>query len=217
MAEETSEGTTTPSVGLSEEKLAELIKANVDTSMKDALANLRAEQESYTTQTKESETSPTIEGNDFWDGVISRRVDGKVKQANLQAEIAQDKIDFYTSEQWLEEADEWLTEEDPAKRKAEKKALREDIEKAFNGLVQNGRGMPRADIFKAVLGEKITKDRAKYVESIGRKKDKQRETELAQARRGVDISSGNITNFTPADIYKMDHAKLLETFGEVSF
>lgn len=203
-----------PKPEFDEAKLADLVKANVSASMKDALDALKAEQSA---SPPIQQVPPTDSSTQFWDDVINPRVDSKVNKASLQAEIAQDKIDFYTSDTWLEEADEWLTEEDPAKRKAEKSALRAELEKAFDTLVKNNRGMPRADVFKGVLGEKITKDRTKYFESIGKKGERKKALDLEQARKGVDLSAGNVSNFNAADVHKMSFEKVLEHYGDLTF
>lgn len=214
-AEENGDGNTSAgSVEFDIAKMNELIAegvANKFKEEKEAAAKVQPKEES------KQATKEEVEDKDFWADVIDPRVNPKLAQLGIVAEAAEDKLDFYTSEDWTEEAEEWLTEDDPVKRKAEKKALRDEIEKAFAANIKNGRNLVRADIFRHVLGDKITKDRTKYQENIGKRKQKQVDSDLAKARRGVDITSGNINGYTPQDIHNMDAAKIEEEFGALQF
>jgi hypothetical protein len=210
MAEETNTNTTsnTANSSIDETKLADLIKANISSS----LAELKQD---FTQQQQPSQTTTATEEPDFWDNIINPKVDKKVSAASLQAELAKDQVDFYTSDEWLS-VDEWLVEEDPSKRNDEKKALRKQVEDYSLSLARQGRAMPRADIFNAVLGEKLKKDKVKFEENIGKKHKANAENELEKARRGVDITSV-MNNFTPESVHKMDWDKVKETYGQVVF
>ncbi len=197
----------------SEEKLAELVKNNVNASLKDVMANLNQNQNNVQQQQNvEKEKEP-----DFWDTFIDGKVNPRVAKAELQSEAAVDKLDYYSSDDWLVELDDFLVEDDPDKRKEEKTKIREDIEKYFNNLLKAGRGLPRKDIAAAVLGEKVKKDKIKYQESVVNKSQKKRDSDLQKARGAVSISSGNISNYSPQDIHGMSSEKIIETFGSLTF
>ncbi len=196
-----------------EKKMAELIAQNVNTSIKEALKDLPQQQAPQPVQQQQQQKVEP----DIWDDIVGSRVNPHLANANLQSAIASDKIDFYSSDDWLEEVDNLLLETDPVKRKAEREEIRKDIETKFSNLVSSNRGIPRKDIFSAVIGERVKKDRAKYEEASYTKRNKSKEAELDKARKAVDISSGNISNFNAADVYEMDHAKMLKEYGNVPF
>ena len=148
---------------------------------------------------------------------VNPLVDHKVNAATLASQDAQDKVDFYTSDAWLTDIDDFLVNDDPAKRATEKKALRDKIETTFSNMLKMGKGICRADIKDYVIGQKLKEDKAAYQESIGRRLNKKKEADLDKAAKGVNISAGNISNFTAADIHKMTFEKRVETFGEVLF
>lgn len=210
MAEET-ETTNQSSSSFDEAKLAELIKTNVNTSLDSIKAELVQNRIQAQTETQPAK----VEEPDFWDSIIDPKVNKKVASASLAAELAQDQVDFYTSDEWLN-VDAWLVEEDPTKRAEEKKALRKQVEDYSSSLVKQNRAMPRSDIFNAVLGEKIKKDRTKFEENIGKRHKANAESELAKARRGVDMGSV-MNDFTPESVHKMDWDKVTETYGQLTF
>lgn len=212
MAETDNTQNTETSKPFDETKLAELIKANVTSSMEGIKKELASQNQN---RTESQVDNTTKEEPDFWDAIIDPKVNKKVASASLAAELAQDQVNFYTSDEWLS-VDEWLVEEDPTKRSEEKKALRKQVEDYSANLVKQGRAMPRSDIFNAVLGEKIKKDRIKFEENIGKRNKRNEETELDKARKGVDLGSV-MNDFTPESVHKMDWNKVTETYGQVVF
>lgn len=191
------------------EELAEFIKSQVKEGVSSTLqeaANFRAEQPSPGT--------PEVE--DPWDALISPRVKPGLAQAQLMAQAADDKVDFYSSPEW-EQVDDWLVEEDPEKRRAEKAEMRKKVESAFSNLLKQGKGLHRADIFNSVLGEKIRKDKEKFVESIGKRKAKQESDALDKARRAVEPTPGSISSFTRDDVLTMDEESFTKKLGALTF
>ncbi len=189
-------------------KMSELIKQNVGESVKAALA---------ASQTPQQQTTEAAKEPDIWDEILTPRITASTARGNLAAASAEDKVDFYSSDDWLEEVEDFLVEEDPSKRKAEKRAVRDEIERLFDLQVSKGRGLPRTDIFHAVLGEKVKKDKVKYQESIGKKATARQQAELQKAKKGVDIGAGNVNDFTPAEIHAMPMATVLEKYGNIPF
>lgn len=197
---------------LDEAKLSELIKTNVN----EGISALRTELAQGNTNTNVTTEPKSSEATDFWDSIINPKIDTKVNKASLQAEAAQDQVDFYTSDEWLTEAEQWLTEDDPEKRKVEKAEIRKDLETKFKKLLDNGRGMPRTDIFKHVLGDKITKDGVKFRENIGKKHKASVDAELEKAQRGVDMSTV-MADFSSDSVHKMKWEDVQSTYGGLSF
>jgi hypothetical protein len=211
LAEESGEGnTSTGSPPLDETKLSDMIKKSV----RDSLETLASER----SHTPPVETPNSPQTTDPWDEILEPRITRRTQQSSLKADAAEDKVDFYTSNYWLTEVDDVLPgdtgTEDLAKSK---KDLRDGIEKTFNNLMKQGRATPRADIANFVLGEYIKNNKSTYVESVVKKSSTRKEQELQKARRGMDISAGNITNFTPEQLHKMPQEKIVEQFGDVSF
>jgi hypothetical protein len=210
LAEESGEGhTSTGSPPLDEAKLSEMIKKGVKETI-ETLASERSE--------RPVEAAQSTQTTDPWDEILEPRITRKTQQSSLKADAAEDKVDFYTSDYWLTEVDDILPgdtgTDDLAKSK---KDLRDGIEKTFTNLMKQGRATPRADIANFVLGEYIKNNKSTYVESVVKKSSTRKEQELQKARRGVDISAGNITNFTAEQLHKMPQDKIVEQFGDVSF
>lgn len=214
MAEEAKEtiDTETEKPAFDEAKMSEMIKANVSTSMKEVIDQLNQNKPVADEPRNVQQDNP-----DFWDDIVNPRVTKHTAKANLAAEAAEDKLDFYTSDDWTEEVEEFLVEDDPTKRKAEKKAIRDEVEKIFKNLISTGRGLPRKDICDAVLAQKLKKDRIKYQEAVVNRHNKRKESDLDKAKRGVDITAGNISNFTPSQIHEMTEEKMLSEFGSYRF
>ena len=211
----TSTGSTTSSQALDEAKLAELIKQNVSTSVKELLQ----QQADTSTQNQPTQIQPVQQAQepDLWDTILDPKIVPRLQQANIRAEAAEDKVEFYSSDFWSEELESWLTEDDPDKRKKEKAEFRQEVEKRFSNLLQQGKGFKREAIAHNLLGEKIAKDRTKYEESIGKRRKRQEESALETARKAVSITSGNISNFTPQDIHAMSMDKMLKELGDLQF
>jgi hypothetical protein len=211
MAEEnlTESKTDTPP-SFDEDKLAELIKSNVSSEFSQLKDELKSQRTQVDTHLNEPKTEP-----DFWDNIIDPKVNSKTAKAELQSALAQDKVDFYTGDDWLT-VDEWLVEEDEDKRKAEKKALRDKIEEYSSNMAKSNRAMPREDIYKAVLGEKIKKDKVKFEEGIGKRNKAKEQTELDKARRGVDINT-TLNDFNSESVHKMSWDKVAENYGALTF
>ena len=138
-----------------------------------------------------------------------------LQQANLAAAAAADLATFYGSEEW-QDMDEFLIGDSAEDRKKEKSQMRADIERYFQDMLRAGKPIVRSDIAKFVVGQKLTKDRSAYQESIGKKAKARADDELRNARRRVDISGGQ-ADFDPREIYKMSHEEVVKKFGDISF
>jgi len=204
--------TETKTPAFDEAKLQESIRDNIRQSLEE-YTRVERETRLQEQQAKKVEEDP---GDDFWDKIIDPKVNKKVASSTVAAEAAQDKVDFYTSDEWLTESEAWLVSEDPEDRRKEKAELRDKVEKYFNNLLKSGRGMPRADLFNAVLGEKIKKDKTKFEENIGKRNKRKLDDELQQAQRGVDLTSV-MASYTPESVHKMDWEKVEETYGSLVF
>lgn len=213
LAEETEGTGATTAPTFDKDEMMNFIKEGTKTALKEAIESA-------------PKTEPRVEStgtaNPFAEW-IDPLVTPKLQQAQLTAQAAEDKVDFYSSEEWLTEVDDWLCaegksdEETATLRKQEKAAIRADVEKTFQAMLKAGKGTFRKDLLSYVLGEKMKRDKAAFTESIGKRSAKQKEAALDKARRGVDISSGAISNFVAADVHKMDTAKMLEQYGGVAF
>ncbi|SRR6266568_963833 len=211
MAEEiesTSENVETTQPTLNEEKLGELIKKG----FKESLESLGQQSQQQTAQ----------EPKDPWDEVLEPRINKRTQQSNITAQSAEDKVDFYTSDYWLTELDEMLpgdldTDEGKVALSKAKREVREKIETTFSNLVKQGRGIPRKDIADFAVGQYIKKNKTSYIEGVSKKSSLKKEMEVTKAKRAVDMSTGNISNFSPEQIHKMDQSKIDEQFGNVLF
>jgi hypothetical protein len=212
---ESIEGTEPPVAqpGFDEAKMAELISKNVNSSLKEAIAALPQPEPQY----QQPQQVDTPVEPDFWDQQINPRVDGKIANVNLRALAAEDKVDFFSSEAWTTELDEMLPGDTPEEIAQHKKEIRLRLEKTFTTMLQSGRGTRRADILDYEVGKYLREKKSEFKDSVVKKAGKSREAELEKARRGVDISSGNISNFTAQDIHDMDFERVVKEFGQVGF
>ena len=211
LAEDDGEGsaTATSPPQFDQEALAKLVADQVDKSFKEAVTNAQQS----TTQQVNTNVPEKLPFQDFVDPIVGPRI----ANAQLQAEIAADKADFYSSDAWLADADEFLIEDDADKRKIEKAALRAEVERVFNNAVKAGKGVPRSDVLSFVIGEKLKKDRIAYQESINKRVSNREATKLEAARRQTDLSTGNVSSFDPASIHAMSTEKMLEQYGKLEF
>jgi len=213
MAEETKEETKEESKegtsNFDEAKMAELIKANVSASQKELIAQLKAD--------KEEEKPKEEVKEDFWDEIVNSRTSGKINQANVRAEAAEDKVDFYSSDEWLEGIDDLLPGDSLEEVKKHKKEIRTRLETTFQNMLKAGRGTHRADLLDYELGKYLKENKKAFIETVEKKSTKRKEVELQKARKGVDITAGNVSNFTPSDIHAMSMEKVIEEFGHVGF
>ncbi len=171
---------------------------------------------------QQSNTNVREEPKDVWDEILEPRINKKTSQATLRADAAEDKVDFYTSDYWLKEIDELLpgdsnTEDGIVELNKAKKAVREKLESTFTNLLKQGRGIPRTDIVDFALGQYIKESKGTYTEGIIKKSSLKKQKEVEKARRGVDMSSGNISSFTPEQLHKMPQDKINEEFGSLLF
>ncbi|SRR6266516_6775631 len=208
---ETTTETIESTPALNEEKLGELIKKGFKESL-----------DSYTQSTQQSTQQQSTEAKDPWDEVLEPRISKRTQQSNITAQSAEDKADFYTSDFWLTELEELLpgdTETDEGKLALSKakKEVRENIETTFSNLVKQGRGIPRKDIADFAIGQYIKKNKASYMEGVSKKSSLRKEMEVKKAQRAVDMNTGNISNFSPEQIHKMEQSKIDEQFGSVLF
>ena len=199
-------------------KQPQLDKATVDelikTNLKEAIAGLQQQQQA----TQQVNAQPVQQKEpDFWADILDPHIKAGTAQADLNSAIAMDKVDFYSSDEWLTEVDEYLTEDDPTKRKTEKANLRKEVERVFDTNVKQNRGLPRSDVLKGVLGHMLIKDPEKFKASASKKATAEKESELDKAKKAVSIGAGNITNFSAADINSMTLEKVQEQFGSMEF
>jgi len=200
---------------LDEVKLSELIKKGMKDSFDELAANQRNTQQSNQQNVQQQSTDP-------WDEVLEPRIRKGTQQSNSIAAAAEDKVDFYTSDYWLKEIEEILpgdstSEEGIQSLQKAKKEIRETLETTFSNLLKQGRGIPRSDIVDFAVGQYVKKNKSTYTDGLVKKSSLQKEREVQKARRGVDIQSGNITNFTPEQLHNMPQDKINEQFGGVLF
>ena len=216
LAEETGADTddkkTTSTFEFDEVKMAELIKAGVKDSLKEAMSTADTSSNSQPASQSATTTTPDNPFQQWIDPLVTPRLNA----ATLAAQAAEDKVDFYSSDDWLIDIDEHLgsTPEEISKAKRE---VREEVEKTFTNMLKAGKGTFRKDILSFVMYERIKKDKAKFTETVSKRSNAKKDAELANARRAVDISTGAISNFQPQDIHAMDTAKMLEQFANVAF
>lgn len=215
MAEEIKEETkeASSSLGLSKEDIAELIKTNVGSSMKELMANLPQQQPVYQEPAQDTRT----DDDKLWDNIIGSRVNPSIANAQLRADAAEDKADFYASDTWLTDIDDLLPGETEAEIKEAKKEIRKRLETTFSNLIKTNRATPRADLIEYEVGRYLRENKTKFLETVEKKSKKKGEVELEKAKKAVSISSGNISNFSPKDIHGMDYDKVVKEFGEVLF
>src|SRR5438876_5437259 len=99
MAEETE---TTQQPQFDQAAIAEMIKA----STREAFAEQQSRDQGRAVQTAPMPQQQQVE-NPFAD-FVNPIVQPRLNAANLRAEAAQDKVDFYTSDEWLTELDDLL-------------------------------------------------------------------------------------------------------------
>ncbi len=136
---------------------------------------------------QQSQQQTAQEPKDPWDEVLEPRINKRTQQSNITAQSAEDKVDFYTSDYWLTELDEMLP------------------------------GDLDTDEGKVAVGQYIKKNKTSYIEGVSKKSSLKKEMEVTKAKRAVDMSTGNISNFSPEQIHKMDQSKIDEQFGNVLF
>ncbi len=222
MAEETtSESTETQqqSSGIDEAKLAELIAKSQQDSIKATLAELRRDaeqqQQYQQQQTQQTEVQPT-----FWDEQINPRlapVQRQTQFAMLRAEAAEDKADFYGSDEWTELVESYCTADTDEELNTQKKELRTKIEETFNNRMKSGNPIPRKDISEWLLGQEIKTNKTKHVEAYTKKRKKAEESELEKARRAVDIGAGNVVNFQPEEVHAMTLEDMQAKYSTLTF
>jgi len=199
---------------LDEVKLSELIKKGLKDSFDELTNDQRNSQQSTQQSTQTQSTDP-------WDEVLEPRIRKGTQQSNSIAAAAEDKVDFYTSDYWLKEIDEILpgddTEDGKVSLQKAKKEIRDTLETTFSNLLKQGRGIPRSDIVDFAVGQYVKKNKSTYTEGLVKKSSLQKEKEVQKARRGVDIQSGNISNFSPEQLHNMPQDKINEQFGGVLF
>src|SRR6266446_1844631 len=195
---------------LDEVKLSELIKKGLKDSFDELTNDQRNSQQSTQQSTQTQSTDP-------WDEVLEPRIRKGTQQSNSIAAAAEDKVDFYTSDYWLKEIDEILpgddTEDGKVSLQKAKKEIRDTLETTFSNLLKQGRGIPRSDIVDFAVGQYVKKNKSTYTEGLVKKSSLQKEKEVQKARRGVDIQSGNISNFSPEQLHNMPQDKINEQFG----
>lgn len=198
MAEELTQETKEPS--FNQEQMQQFIQQSVQNSFRDAL-------QSQEEPVKQQETDP-------WADIINPHIQPKVQQAELRAAAAEDKSDFYSSDEWLVDVEDHFITEDSRK---ERKELREEVERLFTQQMKAGKPLPRKDILAYLLGNRVLSKKTEYQEAIVKKRTKQQDASLQKARQMQEFSSGNISNYEPQAIHAMTDEKLVETFGNMAF
>lgn len=199
---------------LDEAKIAELIKASQQESIKTALAAQQAQQ----LATQQPQEAPPE--RDVWDDILEpklARERQRADQAGFIGAAANDKADFYSGEFWEDEVASWLPHEDEAELKTAKRELRKKIEDQFDKLAREGRALPRADIAKHQLMEHLTENKTKFHESTEKKRKQKETVELDKAKRGVDIQAGTMFSMDVAELESMPFEKIHEKYGKVPF
>ncbi len=196
---------------LDESKLSELIKKGLKDSFDELATNQRNNQ-----------PQQEVQSTDPWEEVLGPRIRKGTQASDNRSAAAEDKVDFYTSDYWLKDIDDILpgdsnTEEGIISLNKAKKEIRETLETTFSNLLKQNRGIPRSDIVDFAVGQYVKKNKSSYIEGLSKKSSLQKEREVQKARKGVDIQSGNISNFAPDQIHKMSQEKINEEFGGVQF
>ena len=186
------------------EELARFIKEGVQNSIRELAAQPKVE-------------TPTPDKENPFQEWIDPIVNPRLARASLQAQSAEDRVEFYTSDEWLTGIDSLLAGDSSEEVSLAKKAIKDDLEKTFSDMVRAGKGTFRKDLLNLSIGKYIRENHAKVAESYVKRSSVKKEAELDKARRSVDMGSGTMSNFTPQDIHSMDTQKMLEDFGEVSF
>lgn len=202
--------TTQSNPNIDSAQLEELIKQSVSSSFKELEETQRETQRTSTSQTDTRQTETT----DPWADIVNPLVEPRLAQMQLQTQAAQDKIDFYSSDSWLTELDEHLTSDDT---KTEKADFRKEIEKTFSNLMQKGSPLPREDIAKYLLGQKLIKSGTKHYESKNKKAQARRDADLQHAQRAVEFQSGIPTSVQPQKLYDMTFDDIVKEYGTVQF
>ncbi len=193
-----------------ENKIAELIQKEVASSFKSALAeaNENRQTQQVPRQTQQSETDPIAE----W---LNPHIQPHLQRANLASAAALDKADFYGSEEW-ENLDEILGE-DEADLKKEKREIRTLVEKRFEELVKAGVPTPRKTVLELVLGQKMSKDSASFIDKVSKKSAKKKDADLNRARSASDIGAAQVTSMSRDDVYAMDDDAFEKAFADIQF
>lgn len=207
MAEETqdTQQEATPA-GLSQDQLESMIRNGTKAAMQEALQDIPRPQPAQPAQPE----------NPFqqW---VDPLVKPGLQQAQLQAEIAQDKADFYSSDLWLDEVDDHLISDDPKERRQEKSDLRKQVEKLFEDNIKAGQPRTREALMTYLLGQRAITKKADLRSAQSRREQKSKDADLDKARRGVDISAGLISDFSPQSVQEMSLEDMRKKYAEVSF
>lgn len=131
-----------------------------------------------------------------------------VQQANFAAAAANDKADFYADYTIVKDGEE--DEEDHSISRS----MRQEIEKTFTQLAQQGRPQTRESIYHYLLGKTIAKDKKSYLERSSKKK--QAETREAQA--GFDVGNANASQSLSVDqMWNQPLEKLQSSIADTTF
>jgi len=210
LAEETEGSEATPAPAFDQEQMMALIKEGVKSTIKEVAESAPKLEPRVEPKPSESEANPFSQ----W---IDPLVNPKLAAATLQAQAAEDKVDFYSSEQWLTELDELLPGDTEAEIKAAKAEIRKRLETTFTQMLNAGKGTFRREILDYEVGKYTRENKEKVAASHVKRNSAKSEAALEKARRGVDIGAGALSNFTPQSIHEMDTEKMLEQYGGVAF
>ncbi len=156
-----------------------------------------------------------VEQNPFAE-FINPLVEPRIRAASLQGEAAQDKVDFYTSDEWLLDIDDHLGST-PEEVKAAKAEVRAEVEKTFTDMLRAGKGTFRKDILSYVMYERIKKNKTKFNDTVAARAKRKAEADIETARRGVDIATTTAMNFSREDIEKLSDEDMMKQFGDLAF
>ena len=191
-----------------ENRIAELIQKEVASSFKAALSEVNETRQPQQVQLQSQTADPIAE----W---LNPHIQPHLQRANLASAAAMDKADFYGSEEW-ENLDEILGE-DEADLKKEKREIRTLVEKRFEELVKAGVPTPRKTVLELVLGQKMSKDSASFIDKVSKKSAKKKDAELNRARSASDIGTAQVTSMNRDDVYAMDDDAFEKAFADIQF
>jgi len=211
MAEEYIEGQQEPAVPqLSREDLEQMIREGVGAGLQQAV------QQSLRQQPVQQQSSQPQQPDNPFREWIDPVVQPGLQQAHLRTMAMEDKVDFYSSDQWVRDVEDHLVGETDEERRKERAELRADIEQYFANFMQQGRPIIRKDLLDYTLGKRIREQSGKYQDAVHKRKSAVQQAELAKARRHVDMG-GSAMDFDPRSVHAMPIEKVQEQYGDFQF
>ena len=184
--------------------LEEMIARAVQTAMQQS----RPDEEANATEQTHPVAQPTQPTQPTQRDPMADIVAPYVQQANFAAAAANDKADFYADYTIVKDGEE--DEED----RTISRSMRQEIEKTFSTLAQQGRPQTRESIYHYLLGKTIAKDKKSYLERSSKKK----QAEVREAQAGFDVGNANASQSLSVDqMWNTPLEKLQGSIADVTF